>query len=177
MPRPLSYAGPSSDQFAGTRCSNPGARPVDRGFRDLLKSRFNGRRAAWPEHAPGEGLDQPPRRVAGLRIVHIGHASVLIQAAGLNILADPVWSKRVSPLRFAGPKRTNPPGVAFAELPPIDVVLITHNHYDHLDLATLARLWADHRPRIIAPLGNDAIIRRRHPAIKAEARDWDDVVS
>src|SRR4051794_11873528 len=141
MPKSLYYDGPASDHFDGTRFFNPGARPIDRGFGDLLKWRFNGRRAARPEHAPGEGPHQPPRRVAGWRIVHIGHASVLIQAAGLNILVDPVWSERVSPLRFAGPKRINPPGIAFADLPPIDVVLITHNHYDHLDLATLVRLW------------------------------------
>src|SRR3954453_18420371 len=112
MPSPPYYAGPSSDHFDGTRFFNPGARPIDRGFRDLLKWRFNGQRAAWPQHAPGEGPDQPPRRVAGVRIVPIGHASVLIQAAGLNILVDPVWSERVSPLRFAGPKRINAPGVA-----------------------------------------------------------------
>lgn len=77
----------------------------------------------------------------------IGHASVLIQVASLNILVDPVWSERASPVRFAGPKRATAPGVAFEALPRIDMVLVTHSHYDHLDASTLTRLWARDRPR------------------------------
>jgi L-ascorbate metabolism protein UlaG (beta-lactamase superfamily) len=75
-----------------------------------------------------------------------------------------------------GPKRVNDPGIAFADLPPIDVVLVSHAHYDHLDVATLSRLAAAHRPRVIAPLGNDAIIRAHDKAIAAEAHDWHDRV-
>ena len=93
----------------------------------------------------------------------IGHASLLIQVPGLNILTDPVWSQRVSPLSFVGPQRVNAPGIAFADLPKIDVVLVTHNHYDHLDLATLARLRQAHDPLVVTPLGNDAIIRAAVP--------------
>ena len=70
----------------------------------------------------------------------IGHATLLDPDAGLNVLTDPVWSERVSPLSFIGPKRVNVPGIEFVDLPRIDVVLLSHNHYDHLDLATLARL-------------------------------------
>ena len=70
----------------------------------------------------------------------VGHATLLVQMHGLNILTDPVWSDRASPLSFIGPKRVNVPGIAFADLPPIDLVLLSHNHYDHLDLVTLARL-------------------------------------
>jgi L-ascorbate metabolism protein UlaG (beta-lactamase superfamily) len=102
-----------------------------------------------------------------LRISYVGHASLLIQTAGLNILLDPVWSKRVSPFRFVGPKRVNDPGISFADLPSIDVVLVSHGHYDHLDLTTLSRLAAVHRPRVITPLGNDTIIRNHDPAIAA----------
>ena len=83
-----------------------------------------------------------------------------------------MWSKRASPFRFVGPKRVNDPGIAFADLPPIDVVLVTHGHYDHLDVATLSRLAAAHRPRVITPLGNDTIMRNHDPAIAAEGRDW-----
>ena len=79
---------------------------------------------------------------------YVGHASFLIQTAGLNLLLDPVWSKRASPFGLIGPKRVNDPGIAFADLPPIDVVLVSHGHYDHLDVATLSRLAAAHRPRI-----------------------------
>jgi L-ascorbate metabolism protein UlaG (beta-lactamase superfamily) len=97
-----------------------------------------------------------------------------VQTAGLNMLLDPVWSKRVSPFRFVGPKRVNDPGIAFADLPPIDVVLVSHGHYDHLDLATLSRLAAAHRPRFVTPLGNDTIMRNHDPAIATEAYDWED---
>jgi L-ascorbate metabolism protein UlaG (beta-lactamase superfamily) len=102
----------------------------------------------------------------------VGHASFLVQTAGLNILIDPHWSERSSPVSFAGPKRVNDPGIAFEDLPPIDVVLITHNHYDHLDMPTIARLHASHRPRLIAPLGNDAIVKSHISDIRAEAHDW-----
>ena len=113
---------------------------------------------------------------AALRLSYVGHASVLIQTAGQNILLDPVWSKRASPFHFAGPKRVNDPRIAFADLPPIDVVLVSHGHYDHLDLATLSRLAAVHRPRVVTPLGNDTIIRNHDPAVAAEAYDWEDQI-
>ena len=117
--------------------------------------------------------DRPPPSVGdGWRIVLIGHASFLIQAAGLNILTDPVFAQRASPVSFAGPRRRNPPGIAFDDLPTIDLVLLSHNHYDHLDHRTLSRLWRRDRPRIVAPLGNDEVVRRHDGAILVEAVDW-----
>ena len=80
-----------------------------------------------------------------VRLSFVGHASWLIQTGGLNILIDPVWSMRVSPFSFAGPKRHNDPGIAFEALPKIDVVLVSHGHYDHLDIATLSRLAQNFR--------------------------------
>ena len=62
----------------------------------------------------------------------------LIQARGRNVLVDPVWAERASPFSFVGPKRVNPPGIAFDDLPPIDTVLVTHNHYDHMEVARSA---------------------------------------
>lgn len=106
-------------------------------------------------------------------MVFVGHASFLVQTAGLNILLDPVWSVRASPFRRIGPKRVNDPGIPFADLPPVDAVLVSHGHYDHLDIATLSRLAAAHRARVITPLGNDAIMRSRDSVIAAEAYDWD----
>lgn len=114
--------------------------------------------------------------VRGLRVVLIGHASYLFQVAGRNILVDPVYAKRASPVRFAGPKRVNAPGIAYADLPPIDAVLITHNHYDHLDGPTIARLWQDHQPLIVAPLGNDAILRGYDETMHVETHDWGESV-
>jgi len=174
------YQGPVSDHFDGERFFDPhGAPPRSR--RDLLRWHMERRasRAKWPAWAPSPFADRPPARVEGaaLRISYVGHASFLLQTAGLNILLDPVWSKRASPFRFIGPKRVNDPGIAFADLPPIDIVLVSHGHYDHLDLDTLSRLRAGHRPRVITPLGNDTIMRNRDPAIAAEAYDWNDRVA
>jgi L-ascorbate metabolism protein UlaG (beta-lactamase superfamily) len=106
----------------------------------------------------------------------VGHSTLLVQVAGLNILTDPVWSPRASPLAFAGPKRVNLPGIAFEDLPPIDVVLVSHNHYDHLDLATLKRLARMHNPRVVTPLGNDGIMKAAAPTIRVGAHDWDEAV-
>jgi N-acyl-phosphatidylethanolamine-hydrolysing phospholipase D len=86
-------------------------------------------------------------------VTWIGHATLLIQLAGVNILTDPQWSERASPVSFAGPKRVTPPGVHFEDLPPIHAVVISHDHYDHLDEATVKRLAETHRPRFYVPLG------------------------
>lgn len=176
MPRPY-HQGPPSDHFDGTRFFNPGHPSTDKSAKDLLAWRRSRReRGAWPAEPPlPAGTDSPPKRVvSGIRVAMVGHASVLIQVAGLNILTDPVWSDRVSPLSFAGPRRYNPPGIAFEELPPIDVVLLSHNHYDHLDLATLKRLSRSHAPRVITPLGNDMVIRRRIARLEVTTGDWGD---
>ena len=171
------YNGPVSDHFDGERFFDRHGVPP-RSRRDLLRwmvdRNWRGTRAKWPSRAPSPYADRPPARVEGAiwRICYVGHASWLIQTAGLNILLDPIWSKRASPFRFVGPKRVNDPGIAFADLPPIDVVLVTHGHYDHLDVATLSRLAAAHHPRVITPLGNDTIMQNHDPAIAAEACDW-----
>jgi L-ascorbate metabolism protein UlaG (beta-lactamase superfamily) len=175
------YNGPVSDHFDGERFFDPNGVPP-RSRRDLLRWRFGRqsrkKRATWPVWAPSPYADHPPARVEGQawRISYVGHASFLIQTAGLNLLLDPVWSPRASPFRFIGPKRVNAPGIAFEKLPPIDAVLVTHGHYDHLDVATLSRLAAAHRARVITPLGNDTIMRNHDPAIAAEAYDWSDRV-
>src|SRR6185369_4584465 len=98
----------------------------------------------------------PPEGGGGgrLRVTFVNHSTVLIQVDDVNILTDPVWSERVSPVGFVGPRRHRAPGIRFEDLPPIDLVLVSHNHYDHLDVATLRRLQARDRPRILAPLGN-----------------------
>lgn len=167
------YAGPISDHFDGVVFYNAGARPP-RGFENFLKLYITERWERWPDRVETGPPDVPPPRVEGprARIAFVGHASWLVQAAGLNILIDPVWSQRASPVSFAGPRRANAPGIAFDTLPPVDVVLVTHNHYDHLDVATLRRLAARDRPRVITPLGNDTIIRREVPELSPLALDW-----
>ena len=177
-PRSRYYTGPVSDHFNGVRFFDPtGALPRSRAdlLRWMIGSRWRGTRAKWPASAPSPYVDHPPARVEGAswRVSYVGHASWLVQTGGRNLLLDPVWSQRVSPFRRVGPKRVNDPGIAFTDLPPIDVVLVSHAHYDHLDVPTLSRLAAARRPRVITPLGNDTIIRNHDASIAAEGYDWD----
>lgn len=173
MPRSVNpyYSGPPSDHFDGVRFFNPGHDVADRGFLDLLRWKLKGKAAPWPRSVPVREAAPDPD-VAGLRATIIGHASVLIQADGLNVLTDPVWSERASPLPFVGPHRVWAPGVAFDALPRIDAVLLSHNHYDHMDMATLRRLDREHRSLIVTPLGNDTIVRRAIPDARVSAGDW-----
>jgi L-ascorbate metabolism protein UlaG (beta-lactamase superfamily) len=167
------YRGAPSDHFDGERFFNPGMKtPPTRGPRRFFSrwASANGR-AEWPERVAVTPT-VPPRRVEGqeMRVTWIGHATVLVQTQGINILTDPVWSERTSPLSFVGPRRVRAPGVRFDDLPKIDLVVVSHNHYDHMDLPTLRRLWQRDRPRIISSLGNDALLRGH--GIAAVARDW-----
>ena len=150
--RMKTYSGPVSDHFDGLQFYDPDGSPPKSLAQVLRWQLGRGRqRAVWPEWAPSPHADTPPPRIEGdkVRLSFVGHASWLIQAAGLNILVDPVWSERVSPLSFAGPKRRNDPGIAFEALPKIDIVLVSHGHYDHLDIATLSKLAAKFSPRQI----------------------------
>jgi L-ascorbate metabolism protein UlaG (beta-lactamase superfamily) len=165
------YQGPVSDHFDGLRFFSPG-QPQDKGLLELLRWQVGGGKVAWPASFPSPFQDKPPARVEGLRVVLVGHATFLIQVAGLNILTDPVFAERASPVSFTGPKRVNPPGIAFEDLPRIHAVLVTHNHYDHLDGPTLARLWQRDRPLIVTPLGNDTVMRGYDETLEATALDW-----
>ncbi|GHF36386.1 MBL fold metallo-hydrolase [Seohaeicola zhoushanensis] len=167
------YDGPVSDHFDGRRFHNPGGHPLN-GFSALLRWQFGkDTRARWPQQvtSPHQGT-RPEARVDDLRVTMVGHATLLIQTAGINILTDPHWSERASPVQFAGPKRVTQPGIAFDDLPKIDLVLLSHNHYDHLDTITLRRLQAAHTPQVITPLGNDTLLRRLVPGIRVSAHDW-----
>ena len=173
------YRGPPSDHFDGRRFFNPGDDPEPRGVGEVLRWQATRTPEPWPESYPSPYADASVRPPAPreLRVTLVGHATFLIQTAGLTILTDPIWSERASPFAFAGPRRHNPPGIRFDDLPRIDAVLISHNHYDHLDLPTIGRLWQRDRPRIVAPLGNDAVIRAADPAIAVTAVDWGDSVA
>ena len=169
------YQGPESDHFDGLRFFNPdGIAPL--GLKDVIRWSLKETRARWPKHLPLPTPARPAARVNGsdLRVTMVGHASMLIQVAGLNILTDPVWSDRASPMRFAGPKRVIAPGIAFDDLPKIDVVLVTHNHYDHLDLKTLQRLAEAFDPLFITPLGNDTIMRPAVQNSRIATLDWEE---
>jgi L-ascorbate metabolism protein UlaG (beta-lactamase superfamily) len=103
-----------------------------------------------------------------LRVTFVNHATTLVQMDGVNILTDPIWSERCSPVSWAGPKRHRAPGIRFEDLPPIDAVIVSHNHYDHLDIPTLRRL---HASRIVTSLGNAALMAK-HGVAGARDLDW-----
>lgn len=171
------YAGPPGGHFDGQRFFNPDdaqddlAAPGAKRGNMLLRYLVGGDgRPRWPTQVT---VDQavPPRRVAGQAMVAtwVGHATVLVQTQGLNILTDPVWSRTAGPFGV-GPARVASPGIAFDSLPKIDVVLISHDHYDHMDLATLKRLWDRDHPLIVTSLGNDSVIVQA--GVPSHALDW-----
>ncbi|MEQ1647227.1 MAG: MBL fold metallo-hydrolase [Hyphomicrobiaceae bacterium] len=169
------YDGPVSDHFDGVRFFNPGGNNPE-GFGRFLKWQLTSRAEAWPATFAPQA-DMMPKLSAeiqgNVQVTAIGHASFLCQTGGCNILIDPVYAERASPVRFAGPKRVNAPGIAFEALPQIHAVIVTHNHYDHMDVGTLKRLWQRDNPRFITPLGNDTILRDEVGAIEVVALDWD----
>jgi len=167
------YNGPVSDHFDGERFFLAG-HAKDKSQADLLRWSLFEAKATWPAHTGGVKFDRPPQRVEGsaLRVSYVGHASLLIQTHGVNLLIDPVWSERASPVSFVGPKRVNEPGIRLADLPPLDAILVSHNHYDHLDADTLSDLSQIRPTRILTPLGNDTIMRDHDARIRAEAHDW-----
>ena len=154
------HRGSRSDHFDGQRFFNPGA-CTDRSWRDLIKWCRTARIRPWPRRVENRLQPALPARLrAGqLALTFVNHITFLIQLRGLNILTDPVYSERVSPVSWCGPRRVRDPGLPFEQLPPIDLVLISHDHYDHLDIATLRRLEAAHRPCFVSGLGNRGFLR------------------
>lgn len=140
---------------------------------DVLSWKLTGDPAPeWPDWVDVPPAEPPPARVSdGLRITFVNHATVLVQLEGLNILTDPVWSDNVGPTSWLGPERHKAPGIAFEKLPKVDVVLISHNHYDHLDVPTLKRLAERDRPLVLAGLGTQALLAEEDIA-RAEDLDW-----
>jgi L-ascorbate metabolism protein UlaG (beta-lactamase superfamily) len=196
------YRGPISGHYDGQHFFNPDGEQGSGGSQRrtpvgwMLRFMSGGGRVAWPAHvavAPGypvaAGVACPvtPARAAEnwrrcvdrvdprrMFVTWVGHATVLVQAGGINILTDPIWSDRAGPFGVTGPSRVRDPGIRFDDLPKIDLVLISHNHYDHMDLATLKRLWARDRPLIVTSLGNDTILK--DAGVPAVARDWGQTV-
>ena len=152
------HRGPITDHFDGSYFYNPyyPSDPIQppRRWEVLrwLATRKIGPWQDWTESKPGP---PPPERVKApeLHATFIGHSSVLLQIDDFNILCDPHWSERASPVSFLGPRRHCAPGLKFEELPPIDVVLASHDHYDHFDVPTLRRVAKAWNPHLVVPLG------------------------
>ena len=172
----LSLPYPPSDHFDGREFHNLDGVPAGRSLTDVLRWKFSGGRpAAWPRQPSADSItpvlptDLGPDETAA---TFVGHSTFLFQFAdGLNVLTDPVWSERVSPVTFAGPRRARPPAIALDALPPVGLVLISHGHYDHLDLATLRRLDARFNPLFLTGLGNHAFLRESGLR-QVEELDW-----
>ena len=163
--------------FDGRRFYNPGS-PKAPGFLSVVRWQLTSRRERSPRFIADVTPTTPPRRVegGGLRVTLVNHSTVLLQCRGSNILTDPIWSERASPFPWAGPRRRRAPGVLWDDLPPIDAVLISHNHYDHLDVPTLRRLVARGDSVFVVPAGVGRLLSREGIGPVYE-QDWGDVFS
>ena len=169
------YRGPLSDHFDGRRFINP-QNVKAKGGLDVVKWMMNRNRGPWKEDlAENYGRHPLAHFKDGIRITFVNHATFLVQVDGLNILTDPVWSSRVSPFRWIGPKRMRLPGIRFEDLPRIHTVILTHNHYDHLDLQTMRLVFGAHHPTIIAPLGLKAFLQQHYIPGVLETDWWDEL--
>jgi L-ascorbate metabolism protein UlaG (beta-lactamase superfamily) len=158
--------------FDGKRFYNPGA-PQAMGIREVLRWKRTSRPEPSPAFVSDVEQSIPPSRVegSGLRATLVNHSTVLLQQRDVSILTDPIWSERASPLSWAGPRRRRKPGVSWESLPPIDVALLSHNHYDHLDLPTLRRLGARGDSTFIVPSGVARLLRSQRIGPVHEV-DW-----
>ena len=160
---------PRTDHFDGRRFFNPNGangQPFWKVPRLLLTPRTR-----WPTQVPVEPRRAPNPGSNEVVVTFIGHATVLIQVATVSVLIDPVYCERASPVSFAGPRRARAPGVRFDDLPPISLVLLSHNHYDHCDLGTLQLLERRFHPPVVTPRGNGRLLRSAGIR-QVEELDW-----
>ncbi len=151
------YQGPISDHFDGRHFYFPGARK--RALWEVLTWLLTRKQTSWPKKVEQNHHFPPPKKHTEddkPQITYIGHSSILLQWKNLNILLDPIYSEKVGPsfLPWLKIARVSEPGIKFEDLPPINVVLITHGHYDHMDIDTLKRLQSEKNPLFISSLGH-----------------------
>ncbi len=151
---------PTSDHFDGKRFFNP---TLPAGYGPSLGTVFKmlrEPRTRWPRSVENKGVPQlnVTRAIDDITVTFVNHATFLIQIGGIAILTDPIWSERASAVTWAGPRRARQPGVAFDDLPRIDLILLSHNHYDHLDIATLKRLRLAFSPTILIAAGDARLV-------------------
>ena len=132
-----------------------------KGLLSVLKWKATSRVKPWPKQVQNTVKPQLPSFIASDEVyaTFVNHATMLLQLEKFNILTDPIFSKVAGPYSLFGPKRVRPPGIPYEDLPKIDVVLISHNHYDHLDIPTIQALWRTDHPLFVVPLGNGELIR------------------
>jgi L-ascorbate metabolism protein UlaG (beta-lactamase superfamily) len=154
------YKGQVSDHFDGQRFFNPLGQEA-KGLWQVLKWQLSFSKTEWPKWVENEVQPRVIQEYSGdqVALTFINHSSVLIQTKEITILTDPIWSDRTSPVTWAGPKRVRAPAVHLDQLPKIDLVLVSHNHYDHLDLPSLKKLAETQDPLFLVPLGDGEILK------------------
>jgi L-ascorbate metabolism protein UlaG (beta-lactamase superfamily) len=170
----VGYQGPPSDHFDGrVFCNQNPAATAGRTFGDFLRWQRTSQATPWPRWVENTATPALPHQLAArdCAITFINHITFLLQFPGVNVITDPVYSERVSPVQWAGPRRVRAPGIAFEALPHIDIVLVSHNHYDHLDLDTLQRLQQAHEPVFLTGLGNGSFLQD-HGLQRVHEFDW-----
>lgn len=156
------------------RFLNPDGGVAGQSLRNVFRMMRERGGLPWPAHVIDPPQPPPPERVpeGHAAFTFIGHSTFLIRLAdGTTILTDPIFSDRCSPVRWAGPKRVRPPAIALEALPRIDVVLVSHGHYDHLDIPSLKALHARWRPALLTGLGHSELLAR-HGMPNAVELDW-----
>jgi L-ascorbate metabolism protein UlaG (beta-lactamase superfamily) len=151
---------PFAKHFDGSRYYNPNGSRA-RGLQDVLRWKMESRAEPSPAFVSDVRQSIPPRLVddGELQATLVNHSTVLLQQSTANVLTDPIWSERTGPYSWLGPRRRRDPGVRMEDLPGIDLVLISHNHYDHLDLPTLHWLARHCASTFVVPLGVGELLR------------------
>ena len=164
-----------SDHHDGRRFRDPtGA--TNKTFGQVLRFLLSTGWAVWPDAVANADYPLPNRpQPGGISATYIGHATVLVQTSDVCFITDPVFSKRAGPFGLLGPKRVRPPGVALSDLPLLDFALVSHNHYDHLDLPSLRALAAAGMQQLVSGLGNKSFLERRRVRPAVELDWWDSV--
>ncbi len=169
------HKGPKSDHFDGKKFGLPDQHKA-RSLFDIIKWGVSGDRGSWIKHDENKYQARlKPLIDNDINVTYVNHSTFLLQLNGLNILTDPVWSDRASPYSWIGPKRMRPPGIKFEDLPEIDIVLISHNHYDHLDLPTVLQLREKFNPQFITPLGVSQFLERNDITNSYDLDWWDEL--
>lgn len=180
------FEGPVGSHFDGERFFNPDGEDTNRPPAGRSRGGFIMRyllgmddRPEWPEHVavtPARPRALPALKAGEMRVTWVGHATVLVETPGFNLLTDPIWSDYASPFPGLGPRRVAAPGIRFDDLPHIDLIVVSHNHYDHMDVPTLRRVWTRDKPMVVTSLGNDTILKDKGIGAGAPERvvalDW-----
>jgi L-ascorbate metabolism protein UlaG (beta-lactamase superfamily) len=168
------YSGEISNHYNGKKFINTNG-DEGNGFKEVFKFLRTRKKGKWIKNYETYTRDTliENNYSDAINLFFVNHSTFLIQFDNLNILTDPIWSKRCSPSQLIGPERHRPPGITFESLPKIDLVLISHNHYDHLDKKTINRLQAEHKPQFIVPLGVSHFFKKLGIKNVIEI-DWDE---